>query len=257
MRFGRVGMGGRIFLGISAALALTSGAAAVEDMAAGKTPAQLFASDCSECHRNPAGLAKGRDVATLASFLGEHYTTKSEYARAVAAYVAGFVVSPPPSRARRDTGSAVVSEEGHPGGADKQQPRPPGAVAGTRGREDTREAVSRTGAAAADRRSEATSPLQAIGTYLGSMLSSGGTKAAGGTKVAAKARHLKPHRHPQDIAEPQSKPAQESKIAAEPPPAAPSANSAEPLAAPPPGGNANAEPSASSPRRLLHRHPRK
>src|SRR5947209_6495121 len=31
-----------------------------ENLGAGKTPAQLFASDCATCHRSPAGLAKGR-----------------------------------------------------------------------------------------------------------------------------------------------------------------------------------------------------
>ena len=65
------------------------GTAAAQDFSAGKTAPQLFASDCSACHKSPAGLAKGRDARGLASFLREHYTTKEESAVALAAYLAG------------------------------------------------------------------------------------------------------------------------------------------------------------------------
>ena len=70
-------------------LAGLSGPAVAQDFSAGKTAAQLFASDCSACHRSPAGLAKGQSTGALASFLREHYTTKPESASALAAYVAG------------------------------------------------------------------------------------------------------------------------------------------------------------------------
>jgi hypothetical protein len=65
------------------------GIAAAQDFSAGKTAAQLFASDCSACHKSPAGLAKGRDARSLASFLKEHYTTKQDSAAALAGYLAG------------------------------------------------------------------------------------------------------------------------------------------------------------------------
>jgi hypothetical protein len=64
--------------------------ASAQDFTAGKTPAQLFSTDCAECHRTPNGLAKGRDVKTLVGYLREHYTTKSDTAGALAAYVSGF-----------------------------------------------------------------------------------------------------------------------------------------------------------------------
>jgi hypothetical protein len=68
--------------------------ASAEDFTAGKTPAQLFRSDCGECHRSPNGLVRdAADVRALASFLREHYTTKSETAGALAAYVSGFASS--------------------------------------------------------------------------------------------------------------------------------------------------------------------
>jgi hypothetical protein len=78
----------KISVGFLTVLAL-GGSAAAQDFSAGKTAAQLFASDCSACHKSPAGLAKGQSVGSLTSFLREHYTTKPESASALAAYVAG------------------------------------------------------------------------------------------------------------------------------------------------------------------------
>lgn len=60
-----------------------------ENFSAGKTPAQLFNSDCtgSGCHKVPQGLARDRGVGSLASFLREHYTNSRESAAALAAYL--------------------------------------------------------------------------------------------------------------------------------------------------------------------------
>ena len=55
----------------------------------GKTPAQIFATVCVECHKEPHGLAKGRSGSALADFLREHYTTNAQQAAALAAYVSG------------------------------------------------------------------------------------------------------------------------------------------------------------------------
>jgi hypothetical protein len=79
-----------LFFGVVGMAALVSAPAPAQDFTAGKTPAQLFSSDCAECHRTPGGLAKGRDARALAGFLREHYTTKSDTAGSLAAYVAGF-----------------------------------------------------------------------------------------------------------------------------------------------------------------------
>ena len=62
-----------------------AGSAAAQDYTAGKTPAQLFQSDCSACHKTPQGLSRGMDQRSLAGFLREHYTTKQESAGALAA----------------------------------------------------------------------------------------------------------------------------------------------------------------------------
>ncbi len=72
------------------ALAATSGVALAQDFTAGKTPAQLFSSDCSACHRSPDGLGKKYNTGSLTGFLRAHYTTKQESAGALAKYVMGF-----------------------------------------------------------------------------------------------------------------------------------------------------------------------
>lgn len=103
------------------AMAGASAAATAQDLTAGKTPAQLFRSDCAECHRSPNSVAGTRDTRALATFLREHYTTKPETAGALAAYVSSFAGSgsavrnrgiaapasgePPPAR-RRNRGQA-------------------------------------------------------------------------------------------------------------------------------------------------------
>jgi hypothetical protein len=77
------------------ALALTAGAAFAQDFTAGKTPAQLFASDCSACHRSPDGLGKKYNAGSLTGFLRAHYTTKQETAGSLAKYVMGFAAARP------------------------------------------------------------------------------------------------------------------------------------------------------------------
>jgi mono/diheme cytochrome c family protein len=77
------------------ALALTAGTGFAQDFTAGKTPAQLFASDCSACHRSPDGLGKKYNAGSLTGFLRAHYTTKQETAGSLAKYVLGFATMRP------------------------------------------------------------------------------------------------------------------------------------------------------------------
>ena len=60
-----------------------------ENYSAGKTPAQLFSSDCtgSGCHSAPQGLAKGKASGELSNFLREHYTNSQQSADALAKYL--------------------------------------------------------------------------------------------------------------------------------------------------------------------------
>src|SRR5215467_8797622 len=91
---------------IGVATACASATAPAQDLTAGKTPAQLFRSDCAECHRSPSAVAGSRDVRVLADFLREHYTTRSETAGALAAYVSGFAAGGAAAR-NRGTGAVV------------------------------------------------------------------------------------------------------------------------------------------------------
>lgn len=60
---------------------------AQENVEAGKTPAQLYASDCAICHKTPQGLTRGGGIFGLTSFLREHYTASRESAAAIAQYL--------------------------------------------------------------------------------------------------------------------------------------------------------------------------
>jgi hypothetical protein len=68
-------------------LVLGGPAVAQESLDKGKTPAQLFASDCAACHKSPQGLAKSGGLFGLDSFLREHYTASRESATAIANYL--------------------------------------------------------------------------------------------------------------------------------------------------------------------------
>jgi hypothetical protein len=61
---------------------------AQENLDLGKTPAQLYASDCAICHKSPQGLAaKGGGMLGLENFLREHYTASRESAAVIANYL--------------------------------------------------------------------------------------------------------------------------------------------------------------------------
>ena len=88
---------------------------------AGKTPAQIFSSTCSACHRRPQELKR-----TTVGFMRQHYTTGTEEATAMASYLAGVGSDP---RAIRDRGktpqqpsdrSKAAQGHGQPGQAQAQ-----------------------------------------------------------------------------------------------------------------------------------------
>jgi hypothetical protein len=62
-------------------------ATAQENLDQGKTPAQLYASDCAICHKSPHGLAKRAGLYGLDNFLREHYTASRQAAAAITAYL--------------------------------------------------------------------------------------------------------------------------------------------------------------------------
>jgi hypothetical protein len=74
-------------------------ATAQENLDKGKTPAQLYASDCAICHKSPRGLAKRAGRYGLDNFLRAHYTASREAAAAISAYLRAIDRQPAPRRA--------------------------------------------------------------------------------------------------------------------------------------------------------------
>ena len=105
------------------AVVLTAGAALAQDFTAGKTPAQLFSSDCSTCHHLPNGLGKKYDAGSLSAFLRAHYTTKPDNAGALAKYVMGFATlrAAPVTAPSADEGGRREIGRGAAGAAPHQQ----------------------------------------------------------------------------------------------------------------------------------------
>lgn len=92
-------------VGLSGAIAAGPDVAQAQQLDAGKPPSQIFASTCSVCHRSPRGLVKNVSPGALPGFLRQHYTTGSDMAGIMAAYVLGSggtdrVAEPPPAAKR-------------------------------------------------------------------------------------------------------------------------------------------------------------
>ena len=81
-----IGRGVALAMG-AGALLFAGAAGAQENLDHGKTPAQLFASDCAVCHKSPQGLAKSGGLFGVESFLRQHYTASRESAAAIAGYL--------------------------------------------------------------------------------------------------------------------------------------------------------------------------
>lgn len=61
--------------------------ARAQNLEAGKSPSQIFSSTCSLCHKTSRGLLKSVSPGSLPGFLRQHYTTSSDMASAMSAYV--------------------------------------------------------------------------------------------------------------------------------------------------------------------------
>jgi hypothetical protein len=102
---------------VAAAAAFGAGPAkAQEDLTRGKTPAQLYASDCAECHRNPRALGNRSSAYSLAGFLRVHYTASRESASALANYLVGLGPDP-----RAGSGRASPSSRTRPAGSREER----------------------------------------------------------------------------------------------------------------------------------------
>ena len=114
---------GRGLLSLLIVLAAMSGIARPEDLDRGKSAAKLFAANCAHCHHSPRGLAKERFSWTLSRSLEQHYTSGSDSAQALAAFL---------QSADARTGSQPIARSTRPRGTStsEQAIRPPAPVPG-------------------------------------------------------------------------------------------------------------------------------
>jgi hypothetical protein len=98
---------------VCAIVMLPNTATARIDFSAGKTPGQLFNSDCSGCHHSPQGLAHSRNARALAGFLREHYTTKGQSAAVLADFLIRARAGNSTSRAALNSFLKIISEIWH------------------------------------------------------------------------------------------------------------------------------------------------
>jgi hypothetical protein len=77
-------------LGVATAILVMSVAAVpaqAQNLEAGKSPSQIFSGSCAVCHKSPRGLLKTVAPGSLPGFLRQHYTTGTDMASQLAAYV--------------------------------------------------------------------------------------------------------------------------------------------------------------------------
>jgi hypothetical protein len=109
------------------ALAIAGSAEAQGDLDQGKSAAQLFASACATCHKSPQSVSKTKWFFGLESFLREHYTSSSESAAILAAYLKGqekLSAESQRGRGARHMSQAKPSEP-PPSAFEEDIPRPP------------------------------------------------------------------------------------------------------------------------------------
>jgi hypothetical protein len=88
-----------------------------QNLEAGKSPSQIFSGTCAACHKGARGLLKTVAPGSLPGFLRQHYTTSSEMASVLSAYL----VSNGAADTRYIGGSAKQGKDA------KQDARPSGA----------------------------------------------------------------------------------------------------------------------------------
>jgi hypothetical protein len=113
-----------------------------QNLEAGKPPSAIFASTCSLCHKSSRGLIKSVSPGSLPGFLRQHYTTSTDMASAMSAYVLSN------GAANAAVGGGNLTKQGE---ESRTAPKPSatpspeqaakdGTKDGTKGRKPTREA---------------------------------------------------------------------------------------------------------------------
>jgi hypothetical protein len=81
-----------------------------ENLEAGKSPSQIFAGTCSACHKGMRGLLKTVAPGSLPGFLRQHYTTSSDMAGLLSAYLLSNGATDPHGGASTKQGKDARSE---------------------------------------------------------------------------------------------------------------------------------------------------
>lgn len=107
---------------------LTAGVArAAENLDAGKSPSQIFSNTCSACHKSPRGLLKNVSTSTLPGFLRQHYTTGSDMASMLSAYLISNGAADPRYQSK-DQSKKDARQDGRRDQADRPGRRQPPAA---------------------------------------------------------------------------------------------------------------------------------
>src|SRR5215469_18274211 len=107
------------------ALCVASSAGAQGNLDQSKTAAQLYASTCATCHESLASVRNTKSFLELKSFLSQHYTSNSESAANLAAYLKGQARPSVESQRRRGAMSDVRPPEPTQSASEEDIPRPP------------------------------------------------------------------------------------------------------------------------------------
>ncbi|MFL6835943.1 MAG: hypothetical protein ACJ8FZ_01370 [Bradyrhizobium sp.] len=96
------------------------------NLEAGKSPSQIFAGTCTACHKSPRGLLKSVPASSLPGFLRQHYTTSSDMASILAAYLVSNGATDTRYQAKQDQakqGKDARQEAARPAGQPDQLDR--------------------------------------------------------------------------------------------------------------------------------------
>ena len=115
-----------------------------QNLEAGKPPSAIFSSTCSLCHKSSRGLLKSVVPGSLPGFLRQHYTTSTDMAASMAAYVlsngAANAALPGGNLTKQGEESRTAPKpSASPDGKPEQTARD-GTKDGTKGRKPVREA---------------------------------------------------------------------------------------------------------------------
>ena len=106
---------------------LTAGAAAAENLDAGKSPSQIFSNTCNACHKSPRGLLKSVSASSLPGFLRQHYTTGTDMASVLSSYLISNGAADPRYQGKDQAKQKGAKQDGKPDRPDRfgrQQPAP-------------------------------------------------------------------------------------------------------------------------------------